>query len=265
MALGEATVTRVWALEGGTMTLDASTLVLFGQGQVTIPVPTFLIEHDRGLLLYDTGLVPDAADDPEGVYGPALAHMNLSFRPEQRVDRQLERYGFSTRDVTHVVLSHAHIDHAGGLYLFSKAMLFAGEGDLPYAFWPPSPALRAPYRLADLQATMGFNWNLLPGDHDVFGDGAVRILATPGHTPGHLSLLVRTVEGHLLLTGDAVHLRQAWDQVLPMGVDHSGDRSVRSIQRMRRIADATGARVWINHDPQDWARYGSGPVTLGPP
>jgi N-acyl homoserine lactone hydrolase len=261
---GPGIASRVWALEGGSLTFDASMLVLGAPSVPTvIPAPTFLVEHERGLLLYDTGLATDAATDPERVYGDLLPHLGLRFTEDQRVDRQLELLGFGTADVTHVVLSHAHYDHAGGLHLFPGATLFAGEPELPYAFWPISPAFAAHFRREDLEASRHHTWNTLTADHDVFGDGSVQILWTPGHTPGHLSLLVRTPTGALLLTGDTVHLRSAWTGVLPGPADFSAEQTVRSIHRLRRLADAERAMVWVNHDPGDWARFGApGPIQV---
>jgi N-acyl homoserine lactone hydrolase len=247
------------------MTFDASQLVLLAPpGPVEVPAPTFLVEHERGLLLFDTGFTPQAASDPEGAFGDLLPYISLtSFTEQQRVDRQIEAAGFRVEDVTHVVLSHAHYDHAGGLSLFARAQLFAGATELPNAFWPHTPAYCSHLRLADLEPTRLFHWNPLPGDHDVFGDGSVQILATPGHTPGHLSLLVRLPTGSLVLTGDATHLRVGWDTGLHMGFDWSGEQAVRSLQRLRRIANAEGADVWVNHDPGDWNRHGgAGPIRL---
>ncbi|MCW2528849.1 MAG: beta-lactamase domain protein [Pseudonocardiales bacterium] len=260
-----ATARRAFALDGARLTYDASVLVLGAPpGAIEIPAPSFLIEHERGLVLFDTGIAPDAAEDPSGVFGDLLPVSGLtSFSDAQRVDRQIEAAGFSVTDVTHVVISHAHFDHAGGLHLFPTAKLFAGAGELPNAFWPHSPLYCGHFRLADLEPTRGFDWNSLPGDHDVFGDGSIQILATPGHTPGHLSLLVRLPDGSLILTGDATHLRFGWINGVHMGFDFSGEQAIRSLQRLRRIADAEAAAVWINHDPDDWARFG-GPGRIDP-
>jgi N-acyl homoserine lactone hydrolase len=256
---GDRTVNRLWALDGGTLNQDMSLMMLGLQpGPLAMPVPMFLVEHDRGLLLYDSGMAPGAAEDPEGTYGPLLEFMGLELTPEQRVDRQLQSLGLSCADITHVVLSHPHWDHAGGLHLFPQAKLYAGAADLPFALWPHTPAFEAHFRREDIELTRGFDWHPLDGDHDVFGDGSVTILSTPGHTPGHQSLLLTTDNGPLLLTGDAVHLQVGLEQLLPSGWDWSTEHAVRSIRRLRTVAEALDARVWVNHDPTDWARFGGG-------
>lgn len=257
--IGSRAVKRLWALQGATLNQDTSLMMLgLPPGPLAMPVPFFLIEHDRGLLLYDTAMAPSAAEDPAGTYGPLLTHMGLEFEPEQRIDRRLATLGLTCADVTHVVLSHPHWDHAGGLHLFPHAKLYAGADDLPFALWPHTAAFEGHFRREDIELTRGFDWHPLHGDHDVFGDGSVQILSTPGHTPGHQSLLLTMDDGPLILTGDAVHLQIGLTQMLPSGWDWSTDRAVRSIQRLRTVAEALDAAVWVNHDPEDWARFGGG-------
>ncbi|MBH0118416.1 N-acyl homoserine lactonase family protein [Rhodococcus sp. CX] len=175
---------RMWALEGGTLTFDGALLVLGGTGRHVIPVPTFLIQHRRGLVLFDTGLSPEAAGDVKSFYGPMAERVEMAFSDHQRVDRNLASLGFSTDDVTHVVLSHCHYDHTGGLHLFKEAKIFVGEGEMAEALAPNSPFYRGSYRLRDFDQTGDFDWNPLTEDHDIFADGSVRVLRTPGHTRG---------------------------------------------------------------------------------
>src|ERR1700712_1885451 len=96
-ALG--TAKRLWALDAPTITFDQSLLNVGASGPITMPVPAYLIEHPRGLVLFDTGLNPLAAEDPEGVYGELASSLGLEFAPEQRIDRQIEALGYKTSDV----------------------------------------------------------------------------------------------------------------------------------------------------------------------
>lgn len=249
---------RMWALDGATLTLDSGILVVGEAGTVTIPVPTFLIEHSRGLVLVDTGLDPRAADDAHAVYGGLADDAGIAFRPEQRVDRQIEAIGYKLTDVKHVICSHTHFDHTGGLSLFPHAQLYVGAPDLPYAYWP-NPAGAVFFHTPDLEATRGFNWNPLAGDHDVFGDGSVVILRMSGHTPGNCSVLVRLEHHAFLLTADTVHLRSALEADLPMPSDFNTQQAVDSIRRLRQVSIAHDAQVWIAHDPQDWAEHEHAP------
>ncbi|MGH3238455.1 MAG: MBL fold metallo-hydrolase, partial [Streptosporangiaceae bacterium] len=130
------TAKRLWALDSPTFTLDKSILMVGASGQVTIPMPAYLIEHPKGLVLFDTGLVPAAAAEPQAVYGDLASFLGLRFAPEQAVDRQIAALGYRPSDVRYVIASHTHFDHCGGLYLFPDAEFFVGEGDLRYAYWP---------------------------------------------------------------------------------------------------------------------------------
>lgn len=260
MARIEGEATRLWALDGATFTLDSGILVVHAEGEVTIPVPTFLIEHPKGLVLFDTGIVPEAADDPRAVYGDQADHIQIAFTQEQRVDRQIEAAGFRVDQVTHVLVSHSHFDHTGGLHLFPNAQFYIGAGDLQYAFWP-MPAASAYFRPPDIEATRAFAWNQILGDFDLFGDGSIIFLDMPGHTPGNRSLQVRLPHRTVLLTGDTVHLRSALEEEVPMGSDYNTLQAVQSVRRLRQLQSSLDAQVWIAHDPEDWQMF-AGPTCI---
>ncbi|GAA2536027.1 MULTISPECIES: N-acyl homoserine lactonase family protein [Pseudonocardia] len=253
------TAKRMWALDSPTFTVDKSLLLLGAAGECTIPMPAYLIEHPKGLVLFDTGLVPAAATDPEGVYGPLAEHLGLRFSPEQTVDAQLDALGYKLSDIKYVIASHTHFDHTGGLYLFPDARFYVGEGDMRFGFWP-DPAGAGFFRQADLEPLRGRNVLEVPGvDHDVFGDGSVVILFTPGHTPGELSLLVRLPGRNFILTGDTVHLRDALTTIAPMPHDADTVQALRSIRRLNLLRDSADATIWISHDPEDWAEFKHAP------
>lgn len=253
-----ATAKRLWPLGGATITLDLGLILLGGSGKVSLPIPCFLIQHDRGLVLFDTGIAPDAWDDPRAVYGPLVDVFGIDCPPENTLVRQLERCGFTPADVTHVVVSHSHFDHTGGMYLFPEAEMYMSEEDLRYAYWPDKP-YQGFFRREDLDLTRGFSWNPLSADLDLFGDGSIQILRTPGHTHGELSLLVRLPSRSFLLTADAVHLRANLETGMPCPVDLDSVTAMRSIERIRQVSNSIGADIWVMHDPEDWAQYGDAP------
>lgn len=244
---------RLWALDAPTITVDQSLMMVGGSGLVAIPMPAFLIEHAAGLVLFDTGLAPAAADDPQSVYGPLAEAFDMRFPAELRVDRQLQTLGYSPSDVKYVVVSHLHFDHAGGLTTFPDAQFFIGPGEMRYAYWPDR-AGAAFFRRDDFDPARDFSWLELPGgDHDLFGDGSLVVFCTPGHTPGELSLLVRLPGRNFLLTGDTVHLRAALETEVPGPFDANTEVAVQSIRRLKLIRQSADAVVWISHDPEDWA------------
>ena len=252
------TANKLWAIHGPKMTLESGLMMVGASGIVTIPVPSFLIQHERGLVLFDTGLAPAATQDAEAVYGELAIHVGMDCPEEQQLENQLGNLGFRLSDVTHVIASHTHLDHTGGLYLFPHAKLYAGAGDLRYAFWP-DPLDVGVYRREDLELTRGFDWTHLSGDYDLFGDGSIVILHMPGHTPGNQSLLVRLPSQTLLLSGDTVHLRAAMDGI-PMGTDYNTYDAKRSIERLALIRDQHAATLWIGHDPEDTEIFNFAPA-----
>lgn len=254
-----STAKRLWALDSPTFTVEAHTLMYGLSGELTIPMPAYLIEHPKGLVLFDTGLVPAAIDDPHAVYGELAELTKIHAEPHHRLDRQIEALGYKLSDVTHVIASHAHFDHSGGLYLFPEAKFYAGQGEMQFAYWPTKIGAGF-FRHADLDATRGFDWYEIPGmDVDLFGDGSLVILFTPGHTPGELSLLVRLPSRNFILTGDTVHLRAALENEIHFPVDADTAAAVRSLRRLKLLRDTADATVWITHDPEDWAEFAHAP------
>jgi N-acyl homoserine lactone hydrolase len=251
---------RLWALDSPTLTVEAVTLMYGLSGQVTIPMPAFLIQHDKGLILFDTGIAPEALDDPVATYGKDLADvLGLEGTTDQRVDKQIEALGFKTSDVTHVISSHLHFDHSGGHHLFPDAKFYAGPGEMAAAHFPP--ALGAfcfiPEHLARMQP---WDWReVTPQGLDLFGDGSIMLLSMPGHTVGELSLKVRLASRTFILTGDAVHLRAALELEWPFPLDTDTLSAVTTLKRIKRMAESEEATVWITHDPEDWAEYQHAP------
>ena len=246
------TARRMWALDGAWLTMRRDGLVDGASPEpVRIPVPSFLVEHDDGLALIDSGFDPAAIDDPVGTYGEI--GRQIEFSAGQRVDVQLEELGFATGDVTHVVVSHVHFDHTGSLTLFPGARFLLGRGDAPAVRGEDSPVTEIS-RQADLEPLRDAAWEYLDGDHDVFGDGALVVLALPGHTPGNTGTLVRLPGRTFLLTGDTAHLRGALEHPRPMGADTDPEQAVASLHRVNALAAEYGAETWVVHDPDDWVR-----------
>src|SRR5262249_10310523 len=152
----------------------------------------YLIRHSRGILLWDTG-VPDAvATMPDGM---VVANGAITFRRAKTLAAQLAEIGVKPSDVTYVAISHTHGDHVGNVGLFPSATVVIREAEYDWALTQPvKPAFGTAQPI-----------ERLAGDRDVFGDGSVVILSTPGHSPGHQSLLVVLPKtGAVVLSGDAV-------------------------------------------------------------
>ena len=167
-------------------------------------VPCYVVDHPDGRLLWDGGLpsaiADDAGKDDEGWNGNARLDRTLS---EQLADYQL---GFDLSSLDYMAFSHIHYDHVGVANEIRGATWLVQQGDYDVAFDEPAtiPAVQ-PELLVNLREADRI---VVEGDYDVFGDGRVRLLAAPGHTPGHQVLFVDLTEtGPLVLSGDLYHFR----------------------------------------------------------
>jgi N-acyl homoserine lactone hydrolase len=195
----------------------------------------YLIKHAQGWFLWDTGLADAIAALPEG-QRPADPRMTHWRRPKT-LAATLEELGVKPSDIKYVAVSHTHPDHIGNVELFPQAMLLVQKAEYDWPS-PSGPRFKPTHPVTKLE-----------GDHDVFGDGSVTIISTPGHTPGHQCLLVKLPNlGAVLLTGDAVHIQESWEKRRVPEGNTSKEQSVASMQRMADIVAQQKAQLWINHD-----------------
>jgi len=218
-----------------------------------------LIEHQKGLILFDTGCHPKVSDDPM-YWGPIGAALQCKYPKEMLLDRQIQGLGYKMDDVKYVVISHLHLDHTGYMHAFPNAKFLIMANELRYAYWP-DPDRRGVFIFDDIVPTRNFNWIELDSDLDMFDDGSLTMLKTPGHTPGECSLYVR-LPNHILLVGDTIHLRAQIETGATMPLDTDPTQAALSIQRVKALRDLHEATVWISHDPEDWAELPHAPTPI---
>ena len=212
-----------------------------------------LIEDSSGLILLDTGFGAKDIATPSRL-GPARFVIEPRLDPTETALTQVKAVGHDPADVRHILVTHLDLDHAGGLTHFPKAKFLAGKNEIRYAYWPEAEK-RWAFILNDYIPTRGYDWLELDRDFDMFGDGSLQFLLTPGHTPGECSLLVNLPSRKILLTGDTVHVREAVGPEATMPLDTDPIQSVISIKRIKAIRDMYDATMWITHDPRDWKEY----------
>lgn len=209
--------------------------------------PCFLIVHPKGILLWDTGLGDAIAKHPDGV---EMAPGIRATVPVTLVS-QLAKLGLKPADIDDLAFSHWHEDHTGNANLFGKATWILQRKELDAATGKSPPPFEP---LVAVSARRTAPKRIIDGDADVFGDGSVRLLLMPGHTPGHQVLEVHLAHaGYVLLSGDLYHSREnrKFRRVPRVNTDRAA--TLASMDRFEAIAKRDHARVVIQHDPRDIA------------
>jgi glyoxylase-like metal-dependent hydrolase (beta-lactamase superfamily II) len=228
-----------------------------------LPVPAFLIEHPTaGAILIDTGLHPVCASDVSANMGRAAKLIyQVRMEHDQALRFQLPARGIQPNEVRLVILTHMHVDHASAVVEFPDATFLvdarewaaAAEGGVREGYHHRQFDHAFDWRLLDygaqsVESFAGFGQTI-----DLFGDGSVRLISTPGHTRGHQSVLLRTAEREILVVGDAAYtereLRGEWQPLLVTD-DHLRRRSIREIERYRE--QTPSALVIPSHDWLVW-------------
>jgi glyoxylase-like metal-dependent hydrolase (beta-lactamase superfamily II) len=210
------------------------------------PYFMYLVQHPRGNLLFDSGVHPQMGTDPVARLGPAAASFQVQVSHDDTVEGRLATIGMTPNDVDIVVQSHLHFDHAGGLGWLTHASVLVQREELQFAYDPPIYQ-KLIYVPADFDH--GLKWQELDGDHDVFGDGRVVIISTPGHTRGHQSLMVKLGSGKtVILLADAAYLlAKMRERALP-AVLWSPDAMVASWDRIESLEREHDATLYTTHD-----------------
>jgi len=194
----------------------------------------YLVKHDNDYLLWDTG---------HSMTAPKVA-------PKVSIVDQLAKLNVKPEQIKYVGISHYHADHTGQVASFPGAILLIGKGDWD-AITSPNPAQGVNFKPFEKWAKGESKVEPLPLDKDVFGDGTVVVLATPGHTPGHHSLLVKLAKKNLIISGDAVHFRENYDTDGVPSFNFNRAETLASIARLKKLVANLHATLIIQHDARD--------------
>jgi glyoxylase-like metal-dependent hydrolase (beta-lactamase superfamily II) len=231
----EVTLTRLDCGNGFNDQRRFSDTFAYTDPKVPFTFSCYVVKHGEDYMVWDTGYAPGSTPNATNKpLGELLGQLKI--KPEQ---------------VKYVGISHFHADHTGQLDTVPNATLLIGQKEWD-ALTAPKPMQGA--NVAGFKHWLSGGGKVEPqaADKDVFGDGSVMILRTPGHTPGHQSLLVRLKEkGPVILVGDAVHFHENWDSDGVPGFNYDRSETVASIERLKGIAKNLKATVIIQHDPRD--------------
>ncbi len=230
---------RVHAINLGNQRVDHSLMVSergFGE-PVDMPAWTAAIEGDGKRILVDTGIADPAW--VEKVMVPCW------IEDDERIDRALGELGWSLNSIDVVINTHLHHDHCANNRLLPNAQFYVTAREWEYAQAPIEPqAVNYSHHYWEKEPLTIFNYVLIGTDYFQVAPGLMTFF-TPGHTPGHQSVLVNTDEGRLCVTGDAVAFRQSFEEHRCGAILVSVKEAMESLDKIRRLAD----RVLMNHDP----------------
>ncbi|MFN2377422.1 MAG: N-acyl homoserine lactonase family protein [Candidatus Binatia bacterium] len=250
---------RVFAMECGWLTGDLAGFIEGGEGRIKVPVPSFLIEHPKGRVVFDAGMHPAAGTDPAGRLGVLSHFFEVEFGADEHVAARLASLDVDAGRIDHLLLSHLHFDHAGGAELLPNARLVVQKREWE-AGADPELAARCSFDTRDYR--LGHDVMLVDGEHDLFGDGRVVCLPTHGHTPGHQSLRLRLDDGReMVLCADACYLRRNLAEMKLPGVVFDRAMMMESLRRLGAMRD-DGAELVFGHDPEAWTSLPRAPAGL---
>lgn len=207
----------------------------YGDLKLQFVFSCYLIKHGEDYMLWDTGHAMTAPN-----VAPKVSLVDLLAKIDVKPDQ-----------IKYVGISHYHADHTGQIASFPKATLLIGSKEWE-AISSPKPAEGVNFKPFESWIKGDSKVEPVPTDKDVFGDGTVIVLRTPGHTAGHSSLLVKLPQmGPVILSGDAVHFRENYDSDGVPWFNFDRAQTVASIERIKKIASNLKATVIIQHDARD--------------
>nr|WUR10707.1 MzmL [Mesoflavibacter zeaxanthinifaciens] len=251
---------KMFMFDGGTVQVNM--LEIFSQDDAykgqskTFADAFYLIQHPDGNLLWDAGLSEDLIGKepfttPEGAF---------TVSRKTGIEEQLKSIGLSTNDVKYIALSHTHFDHSGSASKLPNAIWIVQENEYNFVT-SEEQKKQSPDNfnaIKNLKALKKIN-----GNYDVFGDGRVVIVSTPGHTPGHQSLFVDLEqEGPLMLTGDMYHMEESRENSRVPIFNHDVDQTLASMEVFETFAKEKGARVIIQHSTKDYNSLNPAPEPI---
>ncbi len=249
--------------EGRLAPLHALGIGVSKDDRIEVPYVSFMVEHpSAGVILIDTGMHPSVAVDPKQNLGRIGARLAAGIEIERTVPDRLRERGIEHRDVGLVVMTHLHFDHASGIAEFPEATFVVSKQEWDAATEPRGWAhgyVRRQfdhafdYRLLDFEARAVDSYATFGRSIDLLGDGSIRVVFTPGHTLGHMAVVLRLREREAVVAGDAIYTRRTLtDGVLPARAEdmHLFGRSLKELQLYNDTHP--DALIIPGHDMEFW-------------
>jgi len=249
--IGAGVVERLYRVDCGRSLANDESVWTPGENvgrEVEFSSTCWLIKHGTEWLLWETGVPESAANDPRG--WSTLPDL-IVYHLDHSLTDQLAQIGLKPGDIDRVAISHTHGDHIGNMSLFKNSVVLMQRAEFNWIHSPNGSNENVNSLMALARKLLGSPrmLRLIEGDLDVFGDGSVTLVATPGHTPGHQSMLVHLKRsGFIVLSGDVVHLQRNFERNIVPKLNTDEAESLASMERVRQIVATYHATLFINHD-----------------
>jgi N-acyl homoserine lactone hydrolase len=244
--LPKLTSPRIYVLDCGTIISNRPESFGLTRDEVFNPNfsdPCFLVMHPKGMLLFDTGLPDSHVGRP--IYENMMGYEGILKFTTLR--GELANIGVTASMITYLAISHSHWDHVGNANDYVGSIWLARKAEYDFMFRPDAN----PVALKNYDKLAHGNIKFIDGDYDVFGDGSVVLLSTPGHSPGHQSLYVKLAHtGGVVISGDLYH----YSAERRLGRVPPREQTTGTPASRKKIEDflvRTHSQLWIGH-AIDW-------------
>jgi len=244
---------EMYILPGGFINIDHSLLMGgVGMGKVIrAPVFSVLVIHDEGPILIDTGLNPEGRLDPDNAWGPRAKLIKPEVNAEDDIRARLGQLNLKPSDIRLVIITHLHWDHTGGLRFFTHCPIMVQKAEYRFAY-NPDAFVSAQYMRNHFDYLL--NYQLLEGDQMIMP--GISVVKTPGHTPGHQSVLIRLDSGeNHIISGDVISLRENLAAKVPGSNTWSAQQAVEGICRLEHLSLLLNAGIFPSHDVTEWEKF----------
>ncbi len=250
-------IEEVVFLKCGTVVGTQAVLFMGGDPNKKIPTPIFsvFVRSSAGNVLIDTGLNPDGVKEPEKAWGPRAKLLPPILKEEDDIRNRLKEMGVETQDIDIVINTHLHWDHTGGNRFFSTAQFFVQKSEYRFALYPDTP-LAASYMANHFDFPL--RYNLVEGDREI--TPGIHVITSPGHTPGHQSVLIYLHETRpFIISGDAVYTMENVEKNIAPGNQWSLSAAMDSMAKLKNIRDRERGQLVPGHEPDLWSAVKSFP------
>jgi N-acyl homoserine lactone hydrolase len=249
-------VRELYLFKGGTLEVEKSIIsyrLHFGIKE-RIPVVMALIKTDNGNILFDAGLDPDGLTDPQQVWGIKAVHV-VTFDKKNEIGSHLKNVNLSPENIRYVIISHLHWDHCGAIRFFKNSTIIIQKSEYRFAFYPDN-------FVAGIYIREHFdhplNYKLIEGDAQIVP--GVNVIHTPGHTPGHQSVMLKLPdEGTVILAADAIFMQENIENDIPSSNAWNAAIAMSSMHRLKSLASWEEGHLIPGHDPKLWDMVKSWP------